>query len=95
MKAKGHVPIRRCIGCGMRHSKREMIRLVRDRSGSIGTDLRNLQGRGFYLCRELTCLDLALRKRRGGGFPERWDLEMLRPQIFKGKEKQEEVEWQR
>jgi len=59
--ASGHVPRRRCIGCGQVFDKQELIRLVKNAEG-IRCDIKSkVQGRGFYLCPERLCLERALR----------------------------------
>ena len=51
---KRHVPLRSCIGCREKNSKRGMLRIVADRDNGVTFDARGtLSGRGAYLC--LTC----------------------------------------
>ena len=68
MGSRGHVPERRCAGCGRRVAKKELVRfttidaggsralLVMDESGKAG-------GRGVYLCRRLECFETAEKKK--------------------------------
>jgi predicted RNA-binding protein YlxR (DUF448 family) len=62
-----HVPERRCLGCGARRAKPELVRfvaapeggvhrLVRDESGRLG-------GRGLYVCRRDECFERAVARR--------------------------------
>ncbi len=95
MKVKGHVPIRRCIGCGSRRKKEEMIRLVRDVFGTLRMNRKGIEGRGFYLCRDLACLEAVRKKRKRSGFLGSVDLESLTIGMVQAREKREEVEWQR
>ena len=53
---RGHVPVRTCIGCLKRRPKHELVRLV---SAGGGLGIGNVEGRGFYLCREVGCLESA------------------------------------
>ncbi len=92
MSLSRHIPFRMCIGCGSRRKKDEMIRFVQDASGSIVTGIKNLQGRGFYLCSDLACLDTARKKMRRVSFLKSVDLEELRSRITREKGKQEEEE---
>ena len=92
MSLSRHIPYRRCIGCGSRREKNEMIRLVRSASGSIGIDTKSLQGRGFYLCSDLDCLNTASKKMRKNAFLKSIDLEGLRTWITRKKGKQEDGE---
>lgn len=92
MSLSRHIPFRRCIGCGSRREKGEMLRFVQGPAGSIVVDTKGLQGRGFYLCSDLACLDAARKKMRRGGFLKSIDLEGLRSWITQEKGKQEERE---
>jgi uncharacterized protein len=57
-----HVPVRTCAGCREEHPKREMVRVVRSPEGSISVDPSGKQnGRGTYLCPQVSCWDKALR----------------------------------
>lgn len=49
---RGHQPIRTCIACGNRGAKRELLRIVRNRDGTLAVDANGrLPGRGTYVCR--------------------------------------------
>lgn len=61
---KKTVPIRQCVGCGDRKSKKELIRVIRTPENEIMIDATGKQnGRGAYLCREQKCLAMAQKKR--------------------------------
>jgi predicted RNA-binding protein YlxR (DUF448 family) len=90
--SRQHVPFRMCIGCRSRKRKGEMIRFVRNASGSIVTGTKNLQGRGFYLCPDLTCLNTAYKRMRRTDFLKRVDLEDLSSRITRERKKQEDGE---
>ena len=60
-----HVPLRSCVGCRKKNSKREMLRVVADRNNGVAFDAGGkLSGRGAYLC--LTCATTVggVRKKR-------------------------------
>ena len=57
------IPIRTCIGCQAKKPKREMIRIIRTPDGKIEIDRTGKKsGRGAYLCDNVECLDIALKK---------------------------------
>ncbi|TFB08257.1 YlxR family protein [Candidatus Atribacteria bacterium MT.SAG.1] len=57
------IPIRTCIGCQCKKPKKEMIRIIRTPEGKIEIDKTGKKsGRGAYLCGNIECLDIALRK---------------------------------
>ena len=57
------VPMRTCIGCQYKKPKKEMIRIIRTPDGKIEIDKTGKKsGRGAYLCGNIECLDIALRK---------------------------------
>ena len=58
-------PLRKCIGCGMMKNKSELIRIVRDKDRRLFLDESGkAQGRGAYLCRDISCIEAALKKKR-------------------------------
>lgn len=58
------IPMRSCTGCGAKKEKRELIRVIRTPEGSIVLDATGrANGRGAYLCRDLSCLEKARKKR--------------------------------
>ena len=59
------IPFRKCMGCGEMKSKRELVRVVKNKEGAISLDLTGKKaGRGAYVCPQLSCLQKA-RKSRG------------------------------
>ncbi|MBP5209603.1 MAG: YlxR family protein, partial [Clostridia bacterium] len=61
------VPERKCVACGERRDKRDLVRAVRTPSGEIVLDLTGkLSGRGAYLCRDAACLRRARKGDRLG-----------------------------
>jgi hypothetical protein len=54
-----------CLGCREMRAKKELIRLVRTADGTVEVDPTGKRaGRGAYVCRQASCLDLALQARR-------------------------------
>ena len=57
------VPVRTCIGCQCKKPKKELVRIIRTPEGKIEIDNTGKKsGRGAYLCGNVECLDIALRK---------------------------------
>ncbi len=68
MSGKGHVPIRRCVACGVRRPRNDLIRLMRAEERLVVVDARKrLGGRGAYVCPTAACVNRVLRR----GIPER------------------------
>lgn len=64
MKPK-KIPLRKCLGCGERRPKRELVRVVRSPEGEIGLDPTGKKaGRGAYICPNADCLKKARKARR-------------------------------
>ncbi len=60
---KKKIPERRCIGCGEKHPKPELLRVVRSPDGVVSVDLTGKKsGRGAYVCRSAMCLKKAIKK---------------------------------
>ena len=54
------IPMRRCVGCGEMHEKKELCRIVRTPEGEILADPTGKKsGRGAYICRSGDCLSKA------------------------------------
>lgn len=52
-------PIRQCIVCRQRKTKRSLLRIVRTPRGVEFDSSQKKEGRGYYLCAEQTCLQRA------------------------------------
>ena len=64
MKQK-KIPMRMCVGCSEMKPKKELIRIVRSAEGEISADLTGKKnGRGAYICKNVSCLSLAKKARR-------------------------------
>ncbi len=58
------VPMRKCVGCGERREKKELIRVLRTPEGEVLLDASGrANGRGAYLCRSAACLQKAVKNR--------------------------------
>ena len=54
-----HSMIRKCIACGTRKSKVELLRLVKNKDQILVDPRGNLPGRGAYICPDELCIDKA------------------------------------
>ena len=62
-RSQKRMPERRCMGCGKTGEKKAFIRSVATKDGSVSVDLSGkVQGRGAYLCKDLTCLEKAKKR---------------------------------
>lgn len=58
------VPQRKCIACQDRDSKKELIRIVKNKDGEIFLDpTGRANGRGAYICKSLECLKKAINNK--------------------------------
>ena len=65
MQAQRKTPIRKCLGCGNRFPKNELIRVLRTPEGEIVLDLVGKEnGRGAYMCKSVECFKKARKSRR-------------------------------
>lgn len=59
------IPIRKCIACGNSISKKDLLRIVRNPEGQVEIDPSGKKnGRGAYICKNIDCVDLALKKKK-------------------------------
>ena len=59
------VPMRQCLGCNSHKPKRELIRVVRLKSGDVVLDLvGKVSGRGAYICPDGSCFKKARKSKR-------------------------------
>jgi predicted RNA-binding protein YlxR (DUF448 family) len=62
---KGHVPVRTCVSCGAKRSKKEMLRFVLGQNKHLVRDDSGLRaGRGAYTCRVSSCIETLMNRRR-------------------------------
>lgn len=58
-------PERKCLGCGTRKQKNELIRVVRLKSGEVTLDKTGkISGRGAYICPDIACYNKARKAKR-------------------------------
>ena len=56
--------MRKCVGCGERRTKKELVRVVKTPEGDIILDRTGrANGRGAYICPSTDCLSKAVRSR--------------------------------
>ena len=64
MKQK-KMPERLCLGCNVSKDKRELIRVVKTKTGEIFLDKAGkANGRGAYICNDAACLEKAIKTKR-------------------------------
>ena len=64
MKVK-KVPQRMCTGCMEMKSKKELIRVVKNKEGEVSLDLTGKKpGRGAYVCKSTECFEKAFKTKR-------------------------------
>lgn len=58
------IPMRTCTGCRQEKSKKDLIRVVRDKEGNVFVDITGKQnGRGAYICPDEKCLEKATKNK--------------------------------
>lgn len=58
------IPMRQCCGCLEMKEKSELVRVVKSPEGDISLDLVGRKnGRGAYICKNLDCFNLAVKKK--------------------------------
>jgi predicted RNA-binding protein YlxR (DUF448 family) len=66
MKVK-KIPQRMCTGCMEMKPKKELIRVVRSKEGDVSIDITGKKpGRGAYICKDVSCLEKAVKTKRLG-----------------------------
>ena len=62
MKKVKKIPQRKCIVCQDRDSKKELMRIVKNKEGEIFLDPSGrANGRGEYICKDSECLKKAIK----------------------------------
>ena len=52
------MPLRKCISCGDKKNKKDLIRVVKNKEEGVILDLTGKKnGRGAYICADLECLN--------------------------------------
>ena len=58
------VPMRMCVGCRVMRPKKVMLRVVRSAEGKVSIDpTGKAAGRGAYICKDIACLERAIKTR--------------------------------
>lgn len=58
------IPLRMCVACREKMDKRDLIRIVRTPEGIVLLDPTGKKsGRGAYICKELSCLEKAVKNK--------------------------------
>lgn len=58
------IPMRTCTGCRQEKTKKELIRVVRDKEGNVFVDSTGKKnGRGAYICPKAECLEKAVKNK--------------------------------
>lgn len=59
------IPQRTCMGCNAKKDKKELIRIVKNKTGEINIDKTGkMQGRGAYICNDVKCLDSVIKSKK-------------------------------
>ena len=60
-----HLPQRTCMGCMKTKNQKELIKIVKDKSGNIFIDLtKKANGRGAYICNNIDCLEKIIKTKK-------------------------------
>ena len=53
------------MGCNSKKNKNELIRIVKDKNGTISVDKTGkINGRGAYLCDNIACIEKVIKSKR-------------------------------
>ena len=64
-RGKGHVPVRTCVSCGVKRSKKEMLRFVLSQDKRLLRDDSGYEaGRGAYACKISSCVEALMNRKR-------------------------------
>lgn len=59
------VPLRTCMGCNSKKTKKELIRIVKDKQNNVSLDRTGkMEGRGAYICDDIKCLEKVIKSKR-------------------------------
>lgn len=67
------IPMRKCLGCGEMFPKKELVRVVKTKTGeengeetyTVSLDKTGkAAGRGAYICKKVRCLEIAAKTKR-------------------------------
>ncbi len=58
-------PQRTCMACNQKKDKKELLRIVKNKNDEILIDEQGKQeGRGAYICKNIDCLEKAIKNKR-------------------------------
>ena len=58
-------PTRTCMGCNEKKSKKEFVRIVKNKENEINIDKTGkMSGRGAYICENIECLEKLQKSKR-------------------------------
>ena len=59
------LPERTCMGCNVKKTKKEFIRIVKNKENEINIDRTGkMPGRGAYICDNIECLEKLVKSKR-------------------------------
>ena len=59
------IPLRTCMSCNEKRTKKELIRIVKQKDGNVEVDKTGkMEGRGAYICNNIECLDKVIKTKR-------------------------------
>ena len=59
------VPLRTCMGCNSKKTKKELIRIVKDKQNNVSLDRTGkMEGIGAYICDDIKCLEKVIKSKR-------------------------------
>ena len=59
------IPLRTCMGCNEKKTKKELVRIVKNKDGEIFIDRTGkADGRGAYICDQTECLEKIIKSKR-------------------------------
>ncbi len=58
------IPLRKCLGCNEQKSKKELIRILKNKENEISIDFTGkANGRGAYICKNISCFETAYKRK--------------------------------
>lgn len=61
---KRKIPLRKCLGCNEQKTKKELIRIVKNKENEISIDfIGKANGRGAYICKDINCFETAVKRK--------------------------------
>jgi uncharacterized protein len=60
-RPRKHIPVRTCVACREKETKRQLTRVVRTETGVQIDPTGKMNGRGAYLCDKASCWERAVK----------------------------------